>query len=101
MTYELKCKLLESKPIVEKSEKFKVREFIVEHGDKYPQTQSFQLVNDKCDLIDSIPTGSEIVVYFNLRGRRFNDKVYNSLNAWKIESNNHKQEAQSDQEQDF
>jgi hypothetical protein len=73
------------------SEKFKKREFvIVENSSPYPQYISFQLTQDKCGLIDSINEGSEIKVFFNVRGREWvspqnETKYFNSLEAWKIE----------------
>lgn len=73
------------------SEKFKKREFvIVENSSPYPQYISFQLTQDKCSLIDSINEGSEIKVFFNVRGREWvspqnETKYFNSLEAWKIE----------------
>lgn len=73
------------------SEKFRKREFVVtDNSSQYPQHISFQLTQDKCSLLDSYNVGSEIKVYFNLRGREWTDKqgvtkYFNSLEAWKIE----------------
>ena len=73
------------------SDKFKSREFVLttEHTGKYPQQVSFQLTQDKCDLIDSFNNGEELKVQFNLRGREWNGpqgiKYFNTLEAWKVE----------------
>jgi hypothetical protein len=73
------------------SEKFRKREFVVtDNSSQYPQHLSFQLTQDKCSLLDNYNVGSEIKVYFNLRGREWTDKqgatkYFNSLEAWKIE----------------
>ncbi len=76
------------------SEKFKKREFVLtDNQSQYPQHLSFQLAQDKCNLIDGFEVGQEIKVSFNLRGREWNDpksgqmKYFNSLDAWRIESN--------------
>jgi hypothetical protein len=73
------------------SDKFKKREFVItDNSSQYPQLISFQLTQDKCGLLDSYSEGSEIKVYFNLRGREWKSpqgeiKYFNSLEAWKIE----------------
>ena len=73
------------------SEKFKKREFVItDNSSQYPQFISFQLTQDKCSLIDNFNEGSEIKVFFNLRGREWKSpqgeiKFFNSLEAWKVE----------------
>ncbi len=71
---------------------FKKREFVVsDEGSQYPQEIMFQLVQDKCDLIDPFQVGDEIKVNFNIRGRRWENpktgeiRFFNSLDAWRIE----------------
>ena len=34
------------------SEKFKKREFILEHGTEYPELLKMEVVQEKCDLLD-------------------------------------------------
>lgn len=71
------------------SDKFQKREFVITQGDTYPQHITFQLTQDKCDLIDKYKEGDEIKVAFNLRGREWNGpqgiKYFNTIEAWKIE----------------
>ncbi|MCE9538327.1 MAG: DUF3127 domain-containing protein [Bacteroidetes bacterium] len=73
------------------SEKFKKREFVLtDNSSQYPQHVSFQLTQDKCNLIDSYNVGAEIKVHFNLRGREWTSpqgeiKYFNTLEAWRIE----------------
>ncbi len=73
------------------SEKFKKREFVLtDNSSQYPQHISFQLTQDKCNLIDNYAVGSEIKVHFNLRGREWTSpkneiKYFNTLEAWRIE----------------
>lgn len=75
------------------SEKFKKREMVLtitEGPSGYQQFVTFQLTQDKVNIIDQYNEGDEIKVQFNLRGREWispqNEKKYfNTLEAWKIE----------------
>ena len=71
---------------------FRKREFVVEYAENplYPQFLQFQLVQEKCDLLDSFNVGDKLAVEFNLRGRAWNSpsgetKYFNSLDAWRLE----------------
>jgi len=68
-----------------KSEKFQAREFVIKTEGTYPQFVKFQLTQDRCDLINGYNEGEQIKVYFDLRGREWNEKFFTNLNAWKIE----------------
>ncbi len=68
-----------------KSDKFKSREFVIETSGQYPQLIKFQLVQDRCEIIDSFRLGQDIKVYFDLRGREWQEKYFTSLQAWRIE----------------
>jgi len=68
---------------------FKKREFVIETNEKYSQKVLFQLVQEKCALIDSYGVGDTITVSFNVKGRDWTDnfgtvKYFNTLEAWKI-----------------
>jgi len=70
---------------------FRKREFVVEYADHplYPQYVLFQLVQDRCVLLDQFNPGDEIEVHFSIRGRQWNAptgqiKYFNSLEAWRI-----------------
>jgi hypothetical protein len=74
------------------SEKFKKRDFVVtDNSSQYPQHVTFQLLQDKCGLIDAYQVGQEIKVSFNIRGREWADpksgetKYFNTIEAWRIE----------------
>ena len=74
------------------SEKFKKRDFVItdSSSSQYPQHVSFQLTQDKVNLIDQYQIGSEIKVHFNLRGREWTSpqgevKYFNTLEAWRLE----------------
>jgi hypothetical protein len=73
-------------PIKIISDKFSVREFVVTTPDeKYPQDILFQTVNDKMAVLESLGVGQQVEVSYNVRGREFNGRYYNTLDAWKIE----------------
>jgi hypothetical protein len=72
-------------PIKVISDKFSVREFVITTGDKYPQEVIFQTVNDKMDIIAPYGEGQQVTVSFNVRGREYNGKYYNTLDAWKVQ----------------
>jgi hypothetical protein len=73
-------------PIKVISDNFSVREFVVTTPDaKYPQDILFQTVNDKMDVLESLGAGQQVEVSYNVRGREFNGRYYNTLDAWKIE----------------
>ncbi|MCB0430402.1 MAG: DUF3127 domain-containing protein [Flavobacteriales bacterium] len=73
---------------------FRKREFVVtENSSQYPQHVSFQLTQDKCELLDSIEPGDQVTISFFIRGREWvsregETKYFNSLDAWKIEAAN-------------
>ena len=75
---------------VQVTSSFRKREFVVsDNDDKYPQEVIFQLSQDRCDAIQHFSVGDEVVVSFNLRGRRWESpngvKFFNSLDAWKVD----------------
>lgn len=73
------------------SDRFQKREFVLttEANTPYPQHVSFQVTQDKCNILDQFGDGEEIKVQFNLRGREWNGpqgiKYFNTLEAWRIE----------------
>lgn len=71
----------------QKSEKFTSRDFILKiEGNKpeYPEYIKFQMIQDRCELIDNIDEGTEIEVSFDLKGKAWNDKWFTNLQAWKV-----------------
>ncbi len=78
-------------PMVQVSEKFSKREFVVtDNSSMYPQDIMFQLTQDKCGLVDGINQNDQIEVSFNLRGREWTSpagevKYFNTLEAWRID----------------
>ena len=68
-----------------KGDNFNTRELILETEGKYPQFIKFQFTQDRCDSLDSFFQGQPVKVYFDLRGREWNEKFFTNLNGWKIE----------------
>jgi len=56
----------------------------VDTDGKFPQVVEVQFSQANVDKLDPIREGQEVEVEFNLRGREYNGKVYNSLSGWKI-----------------
>lgn len=43
------------------------------NGTRYPGSASFQLIGDKCDMIDGLSIGDKIKVTFSIRGNVYDD----------------------------
>jgi len=87
MSFEVDGKLHKVFDTESKTETFQAREFVIEIGDgNYPQYIKFQLTQDRCSLIDSYQPGQQIKVFFDLRGREWNEKYFTNLNAWRVTS---------------
>lgn len=75
---------------------FTKREFVVkltgdDENSAYPNHIAFELIKDKCALMDNYKAGDELKVFFNLSGRLWSgggkpEKCFTSLQAWKIET---------------
>jgi len=74
---------------------FTKREFSILLNDSdenpdYPNHVLFELIKDKCLLMDTRKKGDEIKVVFNIGGRLWQadgkpERCFNALRAWKIE----------------
>ncbi len=94
MAYEIEGKIIEIQPVNQVSDKFRKREFVIEKKESGNTTLfidyiKFQLVQDKCDIIDNSFLNADVKVYFNIKGNRWerDGKVnyFTNLDAWKIE----------------
>jgi len=66
---------------------FTKREFVITTAhNKYPQDIKFELVKDKCSLLDNFETGQEVHVNFDIRGNEYNGKYYVNLACWKLQA---------------
>ena len=86
MSFEVTGKLIKKFDTESKTQTFQAREFVIEVADgNYPQMVKFQLVQDRCSLVDDYNEGDQMKVYFDLRGREWQGRYFTNLNAWKIE----------------
>lgn len=94
MAFEITGKVIEVLPVVQVSDKFRKREFVIEKKETggsgvFIDYIKFQLVQDKCDLINESFIQEEVKIWFNLKGNRWerDGKVnyFTNLDAWKIE----------------
>ena len=88
-------KLLEVQDTQQVTDAFKKRVFVIEYAEnlQYIEYISFELVQDRCDLIDGFQVGQNVDVSFNLKGRKWTSpegtvKYFNTLQAWRIEAAN-------------
>ena len=66
---------------------FMKREFVVTTAhDKYPQDLKFEVVKDKCAMLDSFEPGQDVTVAFDVRGNEYNGKYFVNLSCWKIQA---------------
>lgn len=85
MSFEIEGKLHKIFDTESKTETFQTREFVIVTDGVYPQFVKFQLTQDRCGIIDGYNEEEKVKVYFDLRGREWNEKYFTNLNAWKIE----------------
>jgi len=86
MSFEVEGKLHKKFDTENKTDSFQAREFVIEvSSGSYPQLVKFQLVQDRCSIIDDYEEGQMIKVHFDLRGREWNGKYFTNLNAWRVE----------------
>ena len=66
---------------------FSKREFVIttEH-DKYPQDLKFEVVKDRCDMLDQFEVGQKVQLNFDIRGNEYKDRYYVNLSCWKIQA---------------
>jgi hypothetical protein len=66
---------------------FSKREFVVTTAaDKYPQDLKFEVVKDKCPVLDEYEIGQDVQVNFDIRGNEYNGKYYVNLACWKLQA---------------
>ena len=69
---------------------FRKREVVLVTEEQYPQSIMVELVQDKCDLLDTYNVGQDVKISINLRGREWvnpqgETKYFNSIQGWRIE----------------
>jgi len=76
MEYQITGRVAEVYPINTISERFRKREFVIEHKDSsskqvYIDYIKFQLTQDRCEIIDESWLRQDVTVTFNIRGNRW------------------------------
>ncbi len=65
---------------------FSKRELVVtSEGDRFPQDVMFEFLKEKADLLNSLNEADRVKVSFDIGGREYNGRYFNSLKGWKIE----------------
>lgn len=94
MSFELTGKLIEKFDTQRISESFQKREFVVETSDDkgdrtFTEQIKFQILQDKCTLLDKFNINDKVKVTFDIKGRKWekDGKVsyFSNLDAWRIE----------------
>jgi len=95
MSYELTGKLIARFDIVQRTETFKTREFVVEktediNGRSITNYVKFQCVQDKTAMPDRFNIGDDVKVFFNIKGTKWTkegkDNYITNLDAWRMET---------------
>ncbi len=94
MAFEITGKVIDISPVNQVSDKFKKREFVIEKKETggaavFIDYIKFQLIQDKCELINESYLNEEVKIWFNLKGNKWerDGKInyFTNLDAWKIE----------------
>ncbi len=95
MSYEIVGKLVAVFDIVQRTETFKTREFVIEKsedigGRVITNYVKFQCVQDKTAMPDRFALGDEVKVQFNIKGTKWvkegRENYITNLDAWRMET---------------
>ncbi len=95
MSYEITGKLVAVFDIVQRTETFKTREFVIEKsedigGRVITNYVKFQCVQDKTAMPDRFTMGDEVKVQFNIKGTKWvkdgRENYITNLDAWRMET---------------
>jgi len=104
MSYEITGKLIARFDIVQRTETFKTREFVIEktediNGRSITNFAKFQCVQDKTAMVDRFNIGDEVKVQFNIKGTKWmkdgKENYITNLDAWRMETVKISQDASS------
>ena len=76
MAFEITGKVIDISPVNQVSDKFKKREFVIEKKETggsavFIDYIKFQLIQDKCDLINESFLNEDVKIWFNLKGNKW------------------------------
>ena len=110
MSFEITGKLIAIYNIVQRTENFKTREFVIEkseeiNGRLITNYIKFQCVQDRTSMPDRFNIGDEVKVLFNLKGSKWTkdgkENYITNLDAWRMEHIKLTQEAPPEIHQEF
>ena len=105
MSYEVVGKLVAKFNVVQRTETFKTREFVIEKsedigGRVITNYVKFQCVQDKTEMVVRFNIGDDVKVMFNLKGTKWmkdgKENYITNLDAWRMETVKLGNEAASD-----
>ena len=71
---------------------WKKKNFIIDTGSQFNSEICFQLFGEeKVKILDEFQINDNIEVYFNLYSKKFNNRYFHNIDAWKIEKNSDEQ----------
>lgn len=94
MAFEIMGRLLIVYEIIQRSESFRVREFVIENSEEqngrvFTNYIKFQCTQDKTTMPDRFSIGDEVKVLFNLKGNKWardgKESYFTNLDAWRME----------------
>ena len=76
MEYQIAGRILEVYPVNRVNERFRKREFVIEHkdsvsGQAYVDFIKFQLTQDRCEIIDESWLRQDVTVTFSIKGNKW------------------------------
>ena len=110
MSYEITGKLVARFDIVQRTETFKTREFVIEktediNGRSITNYAKFQCVQDKTAMVDRFNIGDEVKVQFNIKGTKWmkdgKENYITNLDAWRMETVKITQDAPSSEQVNY
>ena len=94
MAFETTGRIIDIYPVNQVSDKFRKREFVIEKKETggaavFVDYIKFQLIQDKCELINESFLNETVKIWFNLRGNKWEREgkvnYFTNLDVWKIE----------------
>lgn len=95
MSFEITGKLIAKYDIVQRTESFKTREFVIEKSDDIGgrvinNYVKFQCVQDKTTMVERFNLGDSVKVSFNIKGTKWTkdgkENYITNLDAWRMET---------------
>ena len=60
------------------------QDFTIRTNEEYPQLINFLTFNNVHDQLSRCKLEDDVIVYFNAKSRKYNNKWFTELSAWKI-----------------